>query len=273
MQETYIIWQNKSSKDFNLICESVIVSQPEQKLKILSTSNKDNNYNYSYMNNRNRPYFENRIITVSSYFKFENLTDKSNKLSKIMNWLYSYKDNSIIQILPDYSNVNWVNAKLENVQTVEVVATHTVKIIFQFRVDAFSVDKQEKITTSNSINFTRGKYNLIYNNIGFYTENIKLVLKGACNWTTITNLDNNKVIDIKNGFSSSCEIDFVNKKILIDKIETVYDIDYFEIAPGINNFKLESDGNYSIEFRAYNNYLYSYTKGEQNTIEISLIEG
>lgn len=275
MQETYIIWQNKSSKDFNLMCESVIVSQPEQKLKILATANRDNNYNYSSMNSSNRPYFENRVITVSAYFKFENLTDKANKLSKIMNWLYSYgySSNNIVEILPDFSNVNWVNAKLENVQTVDVVSTHTVKIVFQFRVDAFSIDKKEQLSSSSLIDFTEGKYLMEYNNIGFYNKNIKIILTGACNWTKITGLSNGKEIYIKDGFTKSCEIDFINKKIICDEVEMSYDVSYFEIVPGINGFRLESDGQYSIAIKSFNSYLYSYPSDESNTLNVSLIEG
>ena len=272
MQESYIIWQGKSSKDLGLICENVIVSQPEQKNKILATANTDNNYIYTTLNSKNRPFFENRIITVSSYFKYKDLEDKTAKLSKVMNWLYSYdyQKENFLNVLPDYKNVIWENCKIENIQQIEKVSAHTVKIIFQFRVDCFSVDKYSQTASVDNLDFTEGKYALYYNNKGFFTDNYKIILTGGCNYFSIENIDKQVMIDIP-GFKEEAVIDFKNKKIFTDGKEEKFNIDYYELVPGENYFKMECDSILTIEFEVVNKYLYSYEAGNTNEIKTEIL--
>lgn len=272
MQESYIVWQGKSSKDLGLICENVIVSQPEQKNKILQTASTDNNYIYTTLNSKNRPFFENRIITVSSYFKYKDLEDKTAKLSEIMNWLYSYnyRNENYIKVLPDYKNVIWEDCKIENIQQIEKVSAHTIKIIFQFRVNCFSSDTKSQITKSNELDFTEGQYALYFTNKGFYTQDYKIILTGACNYFSIENINKDILIDIP-GFTEEVVIDFKYKAIIVDGEEKTFNIDYYELVPGENFFKLESDGNVEIEFDVINKYLYSYEEGTKNEIKTEIL--
>ena len=274
MEESYIIWQNKSSKELNLICENVIVSQPEQKIKILNTQNRDNNYNYTALNAKNRAFFENRIITVSAFYTFDTIKERSEKLSKIIEWLYSYNYNAdnILEVIPDFQNVYWHNVKIENIQTFDTVSMHTANIIFQFRADAFSTDKAPQVVQSGNTDFTNGKYKFVYNNIGFYNDDIQITAEGGCNYLTITNLDNNIIFDIKNGFTQSCVIDFKNKKIIIDGVEnTAYDFNFYELLPQINTLVLQSDNTLNIKISSVNRYLFSFPENSKNTLTVSLL--
>lgn len=275
MEETYIVWQDKSSKELGLICENVIVSQPEQKIKILNTQNRDNNYNYTALNAKNRAFFENRIITVSAFYTFNTIQERSEKLSKITEWLYNYNYNidNKLKIVPDFQNVYWNNVKVENIQTFETVSMHTVNIVFQFRTDAFSTDLSGAWFRGGNVDFKKGKYKVVFDNIGFYNDDVKILASGGCNYLKITNLDNNIIFDIKNGFTQSCVINFKDKKVSInDKISTDYDLNFYEFLPHLNTFILQSDNALDISIYSKNSYLFSFPKNSKNTITISLLE-
>ena len=68
------------------------------------------------------------------------------------------------------------------------------------------------------------------------------------------------LIDIP-GFTEEVVIDFKYKAIIVDGEEKTFNIDYYELVPGENFFKLESDGNVEIEFKfniSYNTFKTNY---------------
>lgn len=278
MEESYFVWNNKSSKDFGIVCEYIAVSQPEQKLKITNLTNKDGDYNYTSMNEKGRSFFEDRVITISSYFKFKDMSDRAAKLSKISNWLYSfnYNENNILEILPDFNNVYWENVKLRGINTIDNASMHTVKVIFQFSTAPFSLDKSIQTLDAGLVEFTSGKHFVKITNAGFFTDDFVITLTGACNYADIEKSDlmTSKLsyINILDGFTESCVIDFKNKKVVVDGVDSTKDVeeffDFFELAPGDNYLLMSSDANFSVKLDIYNKYLFSYSSLEKDTIEV-----
>lgn len=258
MRETYFKWMDKNSKDMGIICEAITVSAPEQKIKVMELSNADNSYNYTDMNYRFRPLFNNRIITISSYFKFNDVDERAKKLTEITNWLFSwtsYLGNHDLQILPDYDGVIWTNATIESFQQIDVVSMHTVKLIFQFRVDCFSSEQERYKVSLGSFNFSNGisgassevylpsarnvhawgggsyppitpitpipggkTLRISFNNIGFFTNDFVIKFTGQCNWIELYNFNDNKnnEIQIADGFEFSCYINFFEKRVGVE---------------------------------------------------------
>lgn len=156
MKETYFKWMGRDSKMMGLVCEAITVSPPEQKIKVMELSNTDNSYNYTENNYRFRPLFNNRIITVSSYLKFNDVDEKIRRVSEITNWLFSWTYQGYLkdlEILPDYEGVLWSNVSIESFQQIDVVSMHTVKLIFQFRADCFSKNKENETVDVGYFNF------------------------------------------------------------------------------------------------------------------------
>lgn len=270
MEQTYFIWNNRSSKDFSyLVVEKVVISQPEQKNKVISVTNRDGSYLYTSKNQKNRPFFEDRFITISLYFKYATLAEKTNKLSEIMNWFYSvdFSENNKIQVLPDYEDIYFTNANIERFTQVEKASGHVMHIAVQIRCNCLSSYKEVSTNTTEEIDFTNGRVLVKFTNDGFYTGDFKIKLTGGGNYLMLINKTLGIMNDIDAGFTNECLIDFKEKKIYIDNNVISQDVYFFELKPGLNEFVLSSDGQATVSFEVQNKFLYGVPhSGELNSL-------
>ena len=246
MEQSYIIWNGKSSKSFGyLTVEKVDVSAPAQKNKTTSVSNRDGSYTYTSQNIKYRPFFDDRFVTVSMYFKYTSLQDKTNKLSDVMNWLYNlnYYESRTLKILPDYANTVFTDAKIERFEKIEKASPHVMRIIIQIRCNPFTEYFERVQNVSDLIDFTDGNATVKFTNNGFYTDDFKIILTGGGNHVSMNFQRNGMYFIHTIGFTEQIIFDFKKRTIKADdgSARNLLQVSP-ELMPGENIIVIGSDG-------------------------------